>query len=96
MPTAILVIWSIGLAGALLPTIVIFRTGRLVIGTLKDLLELSRTIDRAAHGIDRNVSVIPSVPDLRPAAQQLVDVTLAVERSLQSIARSAEHLQGTR
>ena len=59
------------------------------------LPELSRTIDRAAHGIDRNVSVIPSVPDLRPAAQQLVDVTLAAESSLQSIARSAEHLQGT-
>jgi len=96
MSAPIAIVWSIGLAGALVPAIFIFRSGRLLIRTLEDLLALSRTIARAAHGIERNVSVIPTLPDLRPVAAQFADLTSAVERSFTSVARSAEALRGLR
>jgi hypothetical protein len=96
MQAGILVIWAIGLAGALVPTIVILKLSRLVISTLWDLLSLSRAIGVVAQGIDEHASVVPTLPDLRPAARQLADVASAAGQSLPSIGRQLEKLAGTR
>jgi hypothetical protein len=96
MQAGILVIWAIGLAGALVPTIVILKLSRLVISTLHDLLALSRAIGVAARGIDKHASIVPTLPDLRPPARQLADVASAAGQSLQSIGRQLENLPGTR
>jgi len=95
MGAAILVVWAVGLAVALVLAIVVLRRSRLVIASLRELLAVSEAIAVAAHGIDKNVSVIPALPDLRPAAGQLAEVASAAGQSLHSIARQLERLSGT-
>jgi hypothetical protein len=77
MQDGILVVWAIGLAGALVPTIVILKSSRHLISTLDDLLALSRAIAAAAEGIDGHAALLSSLPDLRPAARHLAEVASA-------------------
>ena len=81
MQPAVLVVWAIGLAGAVAPAIMILTLCRIVIGILRDLLSLSRAIGDAAQGIDRHTAVVPALPDLRAAAWQLADAASASRSS---------------
>ena len=54
MEAAILVVWAVGLAGALVLTIVVLELSRLVIASLRDLLAVSQAIGVAAQ--DRQAS----------------------------------------
>jgi DNA-binding PucR family transcriptional regulator len=79
--TAALVIWTIGLAGAAAASVAVLESSRLLIVTLRDLVTVTRAIADAAHGIHRHVSIVRTLPDLRPAARQLADAASAAGQS---------------
>lgn len=84
MRTAILVIWALGLAGALVPTVVILKQASLVVWALIDIAKLAVLTRDAANGIAGNVAVIPTFPDLAVPGG---DLTEATEQSAATIVR---------
>jgi hypothetical protein len=75
------------LLGALAATLVILKLSQLVIRALIDIGNLGNIIDRAAQGIASNVSVIPTLPDLGPAGEQLTSAGQKIGRALESVSR---------
>lgn len=84
MRTAILVVWWIGLLGALVPTLVILKQSFLVIGALQDILRLARLTAGAARGIAANTTAVPALEGvgelLRPVDASLGAVAAALGR----------------
>jgi hypothetical protein len=84
MRTAILVVWWIGLLGALVPTLVILKESFLVIGALQDILRLARLTAGAARGVAANTVAVPALRGvgdlLRPVDATLGDVAAALDR----------------
>ena len=75
MRTAILVVWWVGLLGALVPTLVILKQSLLVIGTLQDILRLARLTADAARGIAANTVAVSALQGVG-ALLQPVDASL--------------------
>jgi hypothetical protein len=84
MRTAILVVWWIGLLGALVPTLVILKQSLLVLGTLQDILRLARLTADAARGTAANTVAVSSLQGvgevLRPVDASLGEVGTALGR----------------
>jgi hypothetical protein len=90
MHAAIIAVWTIGLVGAVIPTIVILKLGMLVIVVLRDILTLSDFTAAAADGIAANVAPIESIPDLAPAA---VDLGRAARQTCTVVHAIAQHVE---
>ncbi len=71
MQTAVQVIWWIGIAGALVLTLIILKEVALVLRTLKGIQELARYIRDAALGIAANTQVGAGLQRLGGPAQKL-------------------------
>ena len=89
MRTAIIIVWSVGLAGALVPTLVILGQASLVVRALLDIAKLAALTEQAASGIAKHVSVIPTLPDLAAAGGKL---TATAQAGAGSLARTAAAL----
>jgi hypothetical protein len=87
MRTAILVVWWIGLVGALVPTLVILKQAALVIGTLRDILRLATLTRTAAQGIERNVAAVQALSVVESAVQPLPEALGAVTAPVRSLAQ---------
>jgi hypothetical protein len=90
MEIAIQLVWWIGLVGALIPTLIILKEVALVLRTLGEIHRLARLTGEAAHGVARNVSVVPSLgalaeplTELRNATGATVVAALTIERKVQ-------------
>lgn len=62
MTTWILVVWWIGLIGALGLTVIILKEARLVLGALRDIQRLADRTATAARGIAEHVAPVPDLP----------------------------------
>ena len=89
MPRAIVLIWSIGLVGALVATLAILKQVALVLRTLQDIHVLAVRTRDAARGIAANVRVIrrldaleAPIRDLREATTTLAAATASIERKV--------------
>jgi hypothetical protein len=71
MRIAILVIWSVGLLGALPATLVVLKLAQLVVSALMDIARLCVLTRTASEGIARNVAAVPTLPALGTPAAQL-------------------------
>ena len=84
MTTAIIVVWTIGLLGALPATAVIVKESLLLIRTLQDTLRMARATVAAARGVEANTAAVPSLAGLgdilRPVNAALDAVDGALER----------------
>jgi hypothetical protein len=94
MHAAIITVWTIGLVGALIPTVVVLKLGLLVIAVLRDILKLAAFTAAAADGIAVNVAPIASIPDLAPAGEGLTGAAREVCRVLHSIEQHVGRTQG--
>jgi hypothetical protein len=87
MRTAILVIWWIGLVGALIPTLVILKQAFLVVGTLRDILRLAEHTRTAARGIAANVASVNALGALGDYVRPIPEALGAVSVPLRSVAQ---------
>ena len=87
------IIWSVGLAGALIATLAILKEVALVLRTLQEIHQLARMTREAAEGIARNTEPIGGLSELAGPASQLdqhtqalASAAAAIERKLTGIA----------
>ena len=85
MPRAILVIWSVGLIGALLATLAILKQVALVLRTLVDVRRLAVITRDAARGIRSNVRAIRRLDGLEAPVRELGEATSALAAAAASI-----------
>jgi hypothetical protein len=71
METAIQVVWWIGLAGALILTLVILKEVALVIRALKDIHQLAELTREAAQGVSNNMAAASRLASLGDSAHEL-------------------------
>lgn len=71
MTVAIQIVWWIGIAGALILTLVVLKEVTLVINALRDIDTLADYILEAGEGIAKNVAVESRMRDLIEPGQQL-------------------------
>ncbi|MBI3966215.1 MAG: hypothetical protein HY329_11335 [Chloroflexi bacterium] len=83
------IIWWVGLAGALVATLVILKEVALVLRTLQQILRLAEITREAARGIADNVSAISKLEGLgepvgvlHEAVATLAGATASIERKL--------------
>ena len=88
--TGILVVWTVGLIGALVPTVIILKRASLVLWALLDIAKLAALTRNAANGIATNVAVVPTLPDLSDPAARLTD---GAQASAASVTRTAATLE---
>lgn len=94
METVIRIIWSVGIAGALVATLVILKEVSNILHVLKKIRSLARTTRVAAAGIRNGFSSLPLF-DLREpigrfarAAGLLVEPASLMEEKLRTLAAS--------
>lgn len=85
MPRAILVIWSVGLIGALLATLAILKQVALVLRALDDIHRLAVITRDAARGIRSNLLPIRGLSGLGPPIGELSEATGALAKAAASI-----------
>jgi hypothetical protein len=66
---------------------VILKLSLLVIRALIDIARLGEITGQAAQGIAAKVAVIPTLPDLGPAGENLTGTTQRISGALASLAR---------
>jgi hypothetical protein len=71
LETAILIVWWIGLIGALIATLVIVKEVFLVINALQDILKLAELTRHAARGLVHNLQSVEQLAGVEPAARSL-------------------------
>jgi hypothetical protein len=93
METAILVVWWIGLLGALVATRVILKEVALVVRALRDINRLAEFTRDAARGVATNVEpasrlagVGEPADTLATTTGSLTTVAASIERRLQALA----------
>ncbi len=94
MRTAILVLWWIGLVGALIPTLVILKQASLIVGALRDILRLAELTRTAARGIAVNVQAVERLSGVDPLVGRLVASTDALAEPLESLAQRLDRVTG--
>ena len=87
MRTAILVVWWIGLVGALIPTLVILKQAFLVVRTLRSILQLAEHTRTAAQGIAANVISVNALGALDDYVRPIPEALGAVSVPLRSVAQ---------
>ena len=87
MRTAILVVWWIGLVGALIPTLVILKQAFLVVRVLRDILHLAEHTRTAARGIAANVASVNALGALGDYVRPIPEALGAVSAPLGSVAQ---------
>jgi hypothetical protein len=92
MPRAILIIWSIGLAGALVATLAILKQVALVLRTLQEIHSLAVRTRDAARGIAANVRVIRGLGALEAPVRELREATVTLAAATASIERKVGSL----
>jgi hypothetical protein len=80
------VVWWVGLAGALVATLVVLKQVALVLRALHDIHELAVMTRDAAHGIARNVAPIGGLDAIAAPAQEL-------DRQTQALAATAAAIE---
>ena len=90
---AIEIVWSIGLLGALVATVVVLKEVALVLRALREIHELARLTRAAAEGIARNVEPIAGLDavagpagELDRHTQALASAAAAIEQKLGGLA----------
>lgn len=93
MENAILIVWWIGLIGALLLTLVILKQVAVMLRVLRGIHELSERIRDAARGIAGNLEAVPRLGvaaepalALRDTLRMLARTSGALERQLGTLA----------
>lgn len=94
METAVLVVWWIGLVGALVLTLIILTQVLLVIGTLRGILRLAELTRDAAGGIAANVAAVDGLAGLGGLVRPMPAALAAVARPVAAIARRVEAAAG--
>ena len=89
MHTAILVVWSLGLLGALVPTLVIVKLAFLVVGRLREILKLATLTRTAARGIAANVVPVEALRGVGELIRPIPESLGAVTRPLRAVAERA-------
>jgi hypothetical protein len=87
METAIVVVWSIGLAGALGATLILLKESALVIQALGDILDLARRTARAADGIARHLEPASALSELHDPAARTARAAAELRRLLEESSR---------
>ena len=87
MSLFVIIVWIVGLLGALAATLVILKLSQLVIRVLIDIARLARFTDDAAQGIASNVSIIATLPDLGPGAEALTATAQKIGGALNAVSR---------
>lgn len=95
MRTALIVIWWIGLLGALLPTLVILKQASLIVGVLGDIQSLAERTRRAARGIAANVEAVDALSTVEGAIAPLPPMISSLTAALDRLA-SRLHALGVR
>lgn len=87
----ILVVWWVGLLGALVPTLIILKEVALVVGVLGEIRRLAERTGAAADGIAAHLAPVPTLPvgtepgePLLAAAQRLKAASRALEEGMQA------------
>jgi hypothetical protein len=78
METLILVVWWIGLIGALLATLVILKEVAVLVKALRDILQLAELTRDAARGLVRNVQAGERLAEVAAPARNLHTATRAL------------------
>ena len=89
MSRSVQVVWWVGLAGALLATLVILKAVALVLRALRDIHSLAAITRDAARGIARNLEPISSLPTLGEPARQLREAARTIAAAATSLERKA-------
>lgn len=99
MNTAILIVWWVGLVGALIATLLILKEVTLVIRTLTDIRQLATRTAAAARGVAEHVAPVPALAGtigsgepLIQAAQHVRTAAVQLEQSIKTHF-SPSHLQ---
>jgi hypothetical protein len=71
METAIIVLWWIGLAGALVWTLLLLKQVALLLRVLSSILDLARSIRHASRGIAANMANVAPLARLEAPARAL-------------------------
>lgn len=95
MITAIQVVWWIGLAGALVATLVILKEVALLLRVLREIHQLAQFTRTAARGLREHAGGVQRlqaagapVSAVAESAQAVAAATAAIERTLQPFARA--------
>ncbi len=92
--TWILVLWSIGLIGALPPTLVILKEARLVLGTLADIRLLADRTAEAARGIAKHVEPVPDLSAALGSPEPLYEALNRVSTASSGLAEAVDEKLG--
>ena len=90
METAIVVVWSIGLFGALVATLVILKEVALVLGALAAIDRLARIIRDASRGLAANTAAVSAVAPRGDSAGRLRGAVTRAAGAASTVARKLE------
>lgn len=90
METAVIVVWIVGLLGALLATGGVLKLSLLVLRSLRHLLALAERTARAAEGIADNLEPLPRLQACHEPAGQTREAAAAIHRAMQGEDASGE------
>lgn len=90
MQTAILIVWWIGLIGALIVTLAVLKEVFLIIGTLRDILRLAELTRTAARGLAHNVEAVAQLGEAAFPAQHLHEASSRLAASATAVARQMD------
>ena len=85
MHLAIIIIWIVGLLGAVPATITILKLASLIVYCLLDILRLCGYTRQAADGIRAHVSTIRGWPDLGDPARRIAAGAVRIAASSRSL-----------
>ena len=82
--TWVLVVWWIGLIGALIPTLIVIKEVFLILRVLSDIRRLADRTADAAHGIAAHVEPIPGLPAVFTGGDPLIQASGRVKRACEA------------
>lgn len=85
METVVLVVWTVGLVGALVATLVILKEAALVLQTLRHILALARRTSEAAEGVARNLAAVRGLRDVHAPAGEAREAAVALGRAVEGL-----------
>lgn len=83
--TWVLVIWGIGLAGALIPTAMVLKEVTLVVRALVDIRRLADRTAVAARGVARHLESAPNLPALIGSTDGLIQASQRLKGAGQAL-----------
>jgi len=93
MHIAIVVVWSTGLAVALMLTVVVLKLVVLVVKAERDILRLARVTLPAAQGIAKNTALIEQLEATSSVAEEILGIAGAIEGVAHSIRDHLKRLE---